>query len=108
MLADTAGIRELGNSVSGHDSIENQGIALAREELGKSHGVVFVLDVTSLQERQPGMFWLTDELRQSLGQALAEADKPIVLLNKADLIGASQRTVKLVVSTDLVVEASLV
>jgi len=42
ILTDTAGIRSKTT-----DSIEHQGIEMAKEELEKSHGILFVLDIVA-------------------------------------------------------------
>jgi tRNA U34 5-carboxymethylaminomethyl modifying GTPase MnmE/TrmE len=47
-LTDTAGIRTLQEKNTGHDAIEKEGISLAKAELAKAHGVIFVIDSTSL------------------------------------------------------------
>ena len=44
ILSDTAGLRET------QDQIETQGIQLAKQEQQKSHGVIFVFDITTLQK----------------------------------------------------------
>jgi tRNA U34 5-carboxymethylaminomethyl modifying GTPase MnmE/TrmE len=59
VLTDTAGIRTLQEKATGHDQIESQGINLAREELSKAHGVIFVIDSTQLLKRANAEFELS-------------------------------------------------
>jgi tRNA U34 5-carboxymethylaminomethyl modifying GTPase MnmE/TrmE len=47
VLTDTAGIRLL-QEAQGHEKIETEGIQMAKEELKRAHGVIFVIDATSL------------------------------------------------------------
>lgn len=55
-LTDTAGLR-----ASTNDSIEREGIQIAREEIDNSHAILLVLDVSTLKKDQNGSFVLNEE-----------------------------------------------
>jgi len=76
ILTDTAGLRE------SEDLVEKEGISLAKEEAGKSDGVILVVDVSELEQRGNSLVLRDPELIDQISKVSRE--RLLVLLNKID------------------------